>query len=69
MNAAGIDRGGFRTGENSIAIGRRLWEGFPFGTIALIEEDIVAPSGGYHADIAMMFSTWPYIVKDYGFKG
>lgn len=66
MKAAGIDRGGFRTGENSIHIGRHLWRGFPYGTVALIEEDIVNPSGGYHADVVMMFSTWSYIVQDYG---
>ncbi len=65
MNATGIDAGGFRVGENSIEIGKELWKGFPFGSIGLVQYDIAsAPRPEF--DVTMMFSTWPYIVQDYG---
>ncbi len=66
MSAVGVDRGGFRTGENSINIARQLWEGFPFGGLLFSEADIgLVP---YDVDILMMFSTWPYFVQEYGRK-
>ena len=65
MRARGVDTGGFRSGENSLTIGRRLWKDFPFGRIDLFQENIV-DLGNYGADVVTMFSTWPYIVKDYG---
>ncbi len=64
MRACGVDSGGFRSGENSIQIGKALWKDFPFGEVNLIQSDIV----GFPAldqDIVMMFSTWPYIVQQY----
>lgn len=71
MIATGIDQGGFRTGENSIEIGRELWAGFPFGEIRLVHANIILNSPKQWAagwDIVMMFSTWPYIVQDFGWK-
>lgn len=65
MTALGIDQGGFRSGEDSIAIGTKLWEGFPFGEITLVKRNIIGP-GLYNADAVMMFSTWSYIVRDFG---
>jgi hypothetical protein len=64
MNAVGIDRGGFRTGEDSIAIGQMAWADFPFGQITLANLDIDECS--YESDVAVMFSTWSYVVKDHG---
>ncbi len=70
MNAYGVDAGGFRSGENSIEIGRDIWQYFPFGLISLMHWDIMKMKTfstlGEMTDVAMMFSTWPYIVKDYG---
>ncbi len=67
MVATGIDQGGFRSGENSIEIGQKVWNGFPFGTINLLNQNIVDKAhqwAGY--DVVVMFSTWPYIVQDFG---
>lgn len=64
MDARGIDRGGFRTGEDSIAIGAEIWRDFPVGRVSLINADarsVVAPS-----DVAMCFSMWPYMVQEFG---
>ena len=70
MDAHGLDQGGFRTGENSIEIGRELWAEFPFGTITLHQGNILDPIPMYgpvvHWDVVMMFSTFPYIVQDHG---
>lgn len=65
MAATGVDAGGFREHENSIEIGKELWKGFPFGEIHLTQADIASASVGAF-DVAMCFSTWPYIVQDYG---
>ncbi len=64
MHAVGVDQGGFRTGEDSIEIARHLWDGFPFGELAFAHRNILDDS--YSADVAMMFSTWAYVVQDYG---
>lgn len=70
MEAYGFDQGGFRSGENSIEIGRELWKGFPFGNLFLFPTNIVErPSIPIENwNVVMMFSTWPYIVKDYGWE-
>lgn len=65
MTAFGVDGGGFRSGENSIEIGRHLWKEFPFGAIQLFQSDIVE-FPDFDKDVVMMFSTWPYIVQQYG---
>ena len=65
MTAFGVDSGGFRSGENSIKIGRHLWKEFPFGVIQLFQSDIVE-FPDFDKDVVMMFSTWPYIVQQYG---
>ena len=65
-----LDAGGFRENENSIEIGKELWNGFPFGEIHLLQQDISTfphcESCDAQFDVAMMFSTWPYIVQDFG---
>ncbi len=69
MEAFGLDQGGFRSGEDSIDIGRDLWKDFPFGDIWLHSGNIVgnkAPIDIEDWNVVMMFSTWPYIVQDYG---
>jgi hypothetical protein len=74
MRAVGIDRGGFRTGEDSIDLGNEVWASFPWGKgllpiPSLLHGDIVNVVNGYEEwpnDYAMMFSTWPYIVEEYG---
>lgn len=71
MDALGLDQGGFRSGENSIAIGRELWKGFPYGHVNLSEGNIIGSAAAgllRNWDVVMMFSTWPYIVKDYGWE-
>ena len=62
MEAYGVDQGGFRTGENSIEKAREMWG--DMGCV-FFQKDIMA-MGGFPYDIAMMFSTWAYIVQDYG---
>lgn len=69
MNAHGVDQGGFRSGENSIEIGREIWDWnrFPFGMMALHERNIIHDNTRlYGWDVVMMFSTWSYIVIDFG---
>ncbi len=66
MVATGVDQGGFRTGENSIANARRLWADFPFGTLDFVQDNIVNLATYLRADVVLMFSTWPYIVRDFG---
>jgi SAM-dependent methyltransferase len=64
MLATGVDRGGFRSGENSIEIAQRLWADFPFGEIGFVQDDVLSMT--YNWDVVVMFSTWPYVVHDYG---
>lgn len=80
MFAVGVDQGGFQQGRNSIEIARALWTGtsglawgqpdhipaLPFGHVMFRQENILDAGDLYEADVVIMFSTWPYIVKDYG---
>lgn len=66
MRAYGVDSGGFRSGENSIQIGKALWEDFPFGEVNLIQDDIISYYLPFKLDVVMMFSTWAYIVQQHG---
>lgn len=66
MWSKGIDNGRFRSGENSIEIGRSIWSGFPYGNFQLAQVDAAGFHDYFH-DVVMMFSTWPYIVADYGY--
>lgn len=68
MVATGVDQGRFRTGEDSIVIGQKLWADFPFGTIYLQHDNIISVPVWSEWDVVMMFSTWPYIVNDYGWN-
>lgn len=65
MDAEGVDFGGFRTGEDSIDIARRLWRGMG---CKFTKTDIFdLPEVYFNRDIVTMFSTWPYLVKTKGF--
>lgn len=64
MIALGVDQGGFRTGENSIEIARSLWK-LPYGETLFHQMDILSVPH-YRYGVVMLFSTWPYIVKNYG---
>ncbi len=66
MVAIGVDQGGFRTGENSIDIARQLWEGFPFGELHFHQNNINRVHANFAADVVIMFSTWSYIIQDFG---
>ncbi len=62
MAAVGVDQGGFRTGEDSIAAARDLWAGWPceFHKAEIMEWP------AFQYDAVLFFSTWAYIVQDYG---
>ena len=63
MMSTGIDSGGFRSGENSIEIGRTLWPDIP--EIKLIQADVIDwPSFKY--DVVLFMDTFPYVVRDHG---
>ncbi len=66
MRAYGLDPGGFRSGEDAIEIGTKLWEDFPFGRITLLKGDALAHGLPFDYDVVMMFSTWSYIVQQVG---
>jgi len=64
MAAEGVDHGGFRTGEDSIAIANGLWggTGCEFTKVNILE----SPSGYLRRDVVVMFSTWAWLVKNSG---
>ena len=64
MEATGVDKGGFRTGENSIEIGNQLF-GYMVPNFNLMQADI-GKWMRYEYNVVMMFSTWAYYVIDYG---
>lgn len=69
MEAFGLDRGGFRTNEDSIKIGQELWRGLIAPQHRLCHADIAKPSVGFIdfcKDIVLLFSTWPYVLDEYG---
>lgn len=66
MGAWGLDPGGFRSGEDAIAIGQELWKDFPFGEVSLVHGDALRPDRRFQYDVVMMFSTWPYLVQQVG---
>ncbi len=76
LNAAGIDQGGFRTGENSIKIAREVWHDFR-GPMGLVQLDIrdwrewwgrqtLGGLADNDPDVILLFSTWPYLLQDAG---
>ncbi len=65
MNAVGVDQGGFRQGEDSVAIGNGLWD--YMNNVNLVNHNILDWVDFGH-DAVMMFSTWPYIFNDYGLE-
>ncbi len=63
MKVTGIDPGGFRSGEDSIEIGKELWKGVD--NLTLIQMDVVDwPNFNY--DIVLFMDTFPYVVRDHG---
>ena len=63
MNAHGVDQGGFRQGENSIENARQLWG---YMSNCTFTEKNIMEWGNFKFDVVIMFSTWPYIVQDFG---
>lgn len=62
MLATGIDSGGFRSGEDSIAIAKEMW---PWPECTFEKRDIMTLKH-FRYDVVLLFSTWSYIVKDHG---
>lgn len=61
MSAAGVDQGGFRSGENSIEIAQRLWSSMVepyFFQANILDWPLMRP------DVVLLFSTWPYLLQD-----
>lgn len=63
MKAVGIDQGGFRSGENSIAEAKSLWE-YMEG-LRFLQMNVMKV-GAFDAEVVLLFSTWSYIVQDFG---
>lgn len=73
MHATGYDQGGFRSGEDSIQLGLEMWDRLGVranvaeigGGVELVRRDVfdVRPGG---CDVAVCFSTWPYLVAQRG---
>ncbi|KKM85069.1 hypothetical protein LCGC14_1292820 [marine sediment metagenome] len=70
MVAAGVDAGGFRTGENSIKIGRGIWEDLHPHPPVLFESNIFdwVADNSNPFEVTMMFSTFPYLVQQQGWE-
>jgi hypothetical protein len=73
MDAWGVDAGGFRSGENSILVGRELWHDLQPKPPTLAQADVFDWVLGEYAhqrfapwDVAMMFSTFSYLVQQRG---
>lgn len=62
MIAVGLDTGKFSAG-NSISEARKQWTDIG---CTFQESDIMAGHLQFQFETVMMFSTWPYIVQDYG---
>ncbi len=62
MIPTGVDMGGFRTGEDSIAIAIETWKGKAgaFNKINIMDWK------DFEYDAVLMFSTWAYIYNEYG---
>ena len=71
MVAIGVDRGGFRSGEDSIAIANDLWPNmatFHHGDVLQWREAMLI-STGYDPDVILLFSTWAYLLQDCAWGG
>ncbi len=71
MNAYGWDQGGFRSGEDSIAIADALWPDMAhFHKANVIDwgNEWVTYTGD-DPDVILLFSTWPYLLQDCAFGG
>lgn len=66
MFAIGIDRGGFRQGENSMEIAEELWADMvKAGPLQFYQRDIIERAD-FSCDAVLLFSTWAYICNEYG---
>ena len=63
MEAVGVDQGGFRAGEDSIAQARELWPWIP--PDRFVSGDIMGVDK-FNCDAVLLFSTWSYIVQEHG---
>lgn len=61
MKAHGVDYGGFRSGEDSIAIANERW-----GKWCTFEKNDIMDVKDFGYDAVLLLSTWPYIVHKYG---
>jgi predicted Ser/Thr protein kinase len=62
MRAIGVDRGGFNTDvPDSITEARKLWD----SRAQFLKGDIL-DLDSYEADAVLLFSTWSYIIQEYG---
>lgn len=65
MDAIGLDMGGFRSGEDSIANANALWGNLEFGRLRFRKGDVLDELH-FNYDVVFLFSTWPYIVQQVG---
>ena len=64
MVAHGIDQGGFRSGEDSIAEANIAWADMA-GKVRFSKQNIL-DCDNFHYDAVLLFSTWAYIYRDFG---
>jgi 2-polyprenyl-3-methyl-5-hydroxy-6-metoxy-1,4-benzoquinol methylase len=65
MRAHGIDTGGFNPVENSLERAAALWESMLGTNIGFAPDNILGwPHFDY--DVVLLFSTWSYVLNDYG---
>lgn len=64
MDVEGVDYGGFRSGEDSIAIANELWASLSCKFTKVNIMDL--PQSYFERCVVTMFSTWPYIVDTSG---
>lgn len=62
MIASGFDHGNFLPGEDSIAWARERWSHLPVG----FEYADIMKLDTFDFDVVLLFSVWPYLVRDHG---
>lgn len=62
MLPMGVDQGGFRQGEDSIAIAQEMWVGTP----CQFTKTNIMDWRDFEYDVVLLFSTWAYVYNDYG---
>lgn len=70
MCVMGIDSGGFNTESNSIVMASELWcemvQSSELWWGCLFYQQNILDQQDFSFDAVLLFSTWPYILKDYG---